>query len=64
MTPLERATSEQTRELASRFQNADRIALGMPMWNFSFPYKLKQLIDLACQRNLLFTFGGKNMARR
>jgi len=26
------------------------------MWNFSFPYKLKQLIDLACQRNMLFTF--------
>ena len=29
------------------------------MWNFSFPYKLKQLIDLACQRNMLFTFDGK-----
>ena len=33
--------------------------LGIPMWNFSFPYKLKQLIDLACQRNMLFTFDGK-----
>lgn len=30
------------------------------MWNFSFPYKLKQLIDLACQRNMLFTFDGKD----
>ena len=30
--------------------------LGVPMWNFAFPYKLKQLIDLACQRNFLFTF--------
>jgi FMN-dependent NADH-azoreductase len=29
------------------------------MWNFSFPYKLKHLIDLACQRNMLFTFDGK-----
>ena len=29
------------------------------MWNFSFPYKLKQLIDLSCQRNMLFTFDGK-----
>ena len=23
------------------------------MWNFAYPYKLKQLIDLACQRNML-----------
>ena len=29
------------------------------MWNFSFPYKLKQLVDLSCQRNMLFTFDGK-----
>lgn len=29
------------------------------MWNFSFPYKLKQLVDLSCERNMLFTFDGK-----
>jgi FMN-dependent NADH-azoreductase len=59
MTSSEKVTSEKIRELASRFQKADRIVLGVPMWNFSFPYKLKQLIDLACQRNMLFTFDGK-----
>ena len=59
MTPSERATWQRIRELASRFKKADRIVLGVPMWNFSFPYKLKQLIDLACQRNMLFTFDGK-----
>jgi FMN-dependent NADH-azoreductase len=59
MTSSERATWEKIRELASRFQKADHIVLGVPMWNFSFPYKLKQLIDLACQRNMLFTFDGK-----
>ena len=58
MTPSERATWEKIRELASRFEKADRIALGIPMWNFSFPYKLKQLIDLACQRNMLFISDG------
>ena len=58
MTSSERATWEKIRELASRFQTADCIVLGIPMWNFSFPYKLKQLIDLACQRNMLFTFDG------
>src|ERR1700760_758269 len=60
MTPVEKATWEKIRELASRFQRADRIVLGVPMWNFSFPYKLKQLIDLSCQRNMLFTFDGKS----
>ena len=59
MTPTEDATWEKIKELASRFQKADRIVLGVPMWNFSFPYKLKQLIDLACQRNMLFIRAGK-----
>ena len=58
MTPVEAVTWEKIRELASRFQRADRIVLSVPMWNFSFPYKLKQLIDLSCQRNMLFTFDG------
>lgn len=58
MTPVETATWEKIRELASRFRRADRIVLAVPMWNFSFPYKLKQLIDLSCQRNMLFTFDG------
>ena len=58
MTPVETATWEKIEELASRFQRADRIVLGVPMWNFSVPYKLKQLIDLSCQRNMLFTFDG------
>src|ERR1700721_1930490 len=59
MTPVETATWEKIRELASRFQRADLIVLGVPMWNFSVPYKLKQLIDLSCQRNMLFTFAGE-----
>jgi FMN-dependent NADH-azoreductase len=59
MTPAEVAAWQKIRELASRFQKADRIVMGVPMWNFSFPYKLKQLIDLTCQRNMLFTFDGK-----
>src|ERR1700716_1281178 len=59
MTSVETATWEKIRELASRFQRADRIVLGVPMWNFSFPYKFKQLIDLSCQRNMLFTLDGE-----
>src|ERR1700757_2418674 len=59
MTPVETTTWEKIRELLSRFQRANRIVLGVPMWNFSVPYKLKQLTDLSCQRNMLFTFDGK-----
>lgn len=58
MTPVETATWEKIRELDARFQRADRIVLSLRMWNFSFPYKFKQLIDLSCQRNMLFTFDG------
>src|SRR4029077_8509852 len=54
MDQAETAVWDKIQELAARFQQADRIALGVPMWNFAYPYKLKQLIDLACQRNMLF----------
>lgn len=49
---------DRIQELVERFQLADRIVLGVPMWNWSYPYKLKQLIDLVSQRGMLFTFDG------
>ena len=38
MTAAEVFAWEKIRELASRFRRADRIVMGVPMWNFSFPY--------------------------
>ena len=58
MDEAEIAVWDKIQELAARFQQADRIVLGVPMWNFAYPYKLKQLIDLASQRNMLFTYDG------
>jgi FMN-dependent NADH-azoreductase len=58
MDPAEAAVWDKIQELAGRFRRADRIGLGVPMWNFAYPYKLKKLIDLACQRNMLFTYDG------
>jgi FMN-dependent NADH-azoreductase len=58
MDQAETAVWNKIQELALRFQQADRIVLGVPMWNFAYPYKLKQLIDLACQRHMLFTYDG------
>lgn len=59
MTDAETRTWNRILELIGRFQRANRIVLGLPMWNFSIPYKLKQLIDLVAQRNYLFTLDGK-----
>jgi FMN-dependent NADH-azoreductase len=59
MDQAETAVWVKIQELAVRFQQAGRIVLGVPMWNFAYPYKLKQLIDLTCQRNMLFTYDGK-----
>jgi FMN-dependent NADH-azoreductase len=59
MTEVESNVWERIQSLIQRFQNADRIVLGTPMWNFGLPYKLKQLIDLVAQRNYLFTYDGK-----
>jgi FMN-dependent NADH-azoreductase len=59
MTEPEAAIWKRIQSLIHRFQSADRILLGTPMWNFGVPYKLKQLIDLVAQRNYLFTYDGK-----
>src|SRR3981189_921129 len=59
MNEAETAVWDRIQTLVARFKRADRIVLGVPMWNFAYPYKLKQLIDLVSQRNLLFTFDGK-----
>lgn len=58
MNSVEAVLWKRIQTLAERFQKADLIVLGVPMWNFAYPYKLKQLIDLVCQRNMLFTFDG------
>jgi FMN-dependent NADH-azoreductase len=59
MTEAESHVWERIQSLIERFQNADRIVLRTPMWNFGLPYKLKQLIDLVAQRNYLFTYHSK-----
>jgi FMN-dependent NADH-azoreductase len=59
MNRAEQKVWDRIQELVARFKRADRIVIGVPMWNFAYPYKLKQLIDLVAQRNLLFTYDGQ-----
>jgi FMN-dependent NADH-azoreductase len=48
MTDKESNVWNRIQELIGRFQRANRIVLGLPMWNFSIPYKLKHL---SCPKN-------------
>lgn len=41
--------------IVEQFVSADHYLLGVPMWNFSVPYKLKQYIDLVTHPGLTFT---------
>jgi FMN-dependent NADH-azoreductase len=59
MTEAESNIRDRIQSLIRRFQNADPIVLGTPMWNFGLPYKLKHLIDLVAQRSYLFAYDGK-----
>jgi FMN-dependent NADH-azoreductase len=60
-----RLTQEQAeawariRTFAARFLAADALVLAVPLWNFSIPYKLKHLIDIVSQKDLLFSFDGQ-----
>ena len=58
LEPGEAQVWKRITDLAARFARADRIVIGVPMWNWAYPYKLKQLIDLVTQRDLLFTVQG------
>ena len=44
------------RKLVGRFHSADALVLSAPLWNFGVPYKLKHLIDVVSQKDLLFSF--------
>jgi len=46
------------RALAQPFLDADKLLFAVPLWNFGIPYRLKQLIDLISQKDILFSFDG------
>jgi len=60
-TPAQQAAWDRLDRLAQRFRSADKIVIGVPMWNFAIPYRLKQLIDLVSHKDLLFTFDERGL---
>jgi FMN-dependent NADH-azoreductase len=56
LTATQQSAWERIRELAQPFAAADKLLFGIPLWNFSIPYKLKHLIDVISQKDVLFGF--------
>ncbi|MBV9874669.1 MAG: NAD(P)H-dependent oxidoreductase [Verrucomicrobia bacterium] len=50
------------RRLAAPFLTADKLVFAIPLWNFGIPYRLKQLIDLISQKDILFSFDSSGFA--
>lgn len=55
-TPAQDLAWGEISAIAARVRGADKLLFSVPMWNFGIPYKLKQLIDVISQKDLLFTF--------
>jgi FMN-dependent NADH-azoreductase len=62
LTPAQSAAWRRIEELATPFHEADKFLFGVPLWNFSIPYKLKHLIDVISQKDILFTFDSSGFA--
>ncbi|VWD29414.1 FMN-dependent NADH-azoreductase [Burkholderia contaminans] len=62
LTPAQAAAWQRIEQLAAPFHEADKLLFGVPLWNFSIPYKLKHLIDAISQKDVLFTFDGTGFA--
>jgi len=56
LTRLQESAWGTIRQLAAPFHLADKLLFAVPLWNFGIPYKLKHLIDLISQKDVLFTF--------
>lgn len=55
------AAWRQIGALAERFRQASVVLLSVPMWNFGIPYRLKHLIDVISQKDVLFTFDERGL---
>lgn len=51
-------------DLARPFAAADKLLFAVPLWNFGIPYKLKHLIDVISQKDVLFNFDGNGFSGR
>ena len=57
----QKAQWQQIEALARPFREVDKIVFSVPMWNWGIPYKLKHLIDVISQKDVLFTFDERGL---
>jgi FMN-dependent NADH-azoreductase len=56
LTTEQKTVWDEIQRLAAPFLAADKLLLAVLLWNFGIPYRLKQLIDLISQKDILFSF--------
>jgi FMN-dependent NADH-azoreductase len=61
LTPAQVDAWRTVDTLAERFRQANVIVFSVPMWNFGIPYRLKHLIDVISQKDVLFTFDERGL---
>lgn len=61
LTAAEAAEWQKIRELVDQFVSADAFLFGVPMWNFTIPYRMKQYIDLVTHPGLTFESGANGV---
>lgn len=61
LTPAQNSAWDDIRRLAAPFHAADKLLFAVPLWNFGIPYKLKHLIDVISQKDVLFTFDDRGL---
>jgi FMN-dependent NADH-azoreductase len=62
--PLDPAQADAWRivtTLAERYRQANVLLFSVPMWNIGIPYRLKHLIDVISQKDVLFTFDERGL---
>jgi FMN-dependent NADH-azoreductase len=60
-TPEQEGACQAINALGDRFKAANLLVFSVPMWNFGIPYKLKHLIDVVSQKDVLFTFDERGL---
>ena len=56
LTAAQEAAWDRIRALAEPFHEAEKLLFAVPLWNFGIPYRLKHLIDVVSQKDVLFSF--------
>lgn len=56
LTAPQEVAWDRIRALAELFHEAEKLLFAVPLWNFGIPYRLKHLIDVISQKDVLFSF--------